>query len=171
VRARRLHGDPHPGNFRLLPDGRLAVLDFGATEALPHGWPARLGPLLAAGRDGDAAALHRIAASAGLLRADQVSAQALLALLDPYLQPLRSPTFHCTRAWLQEQTRLASDPFSAAARTRRRLTIPPRHLLLQRVAAGLAGVLCSLDATVAVDAELRRWLPGYGGSTGTAGSR
>ncbi|WP_448618243.1 ABC1 kinase family protein [Geodermatophilus sp. URMC 65] len=171
VRARRLHGDPHPGNFRLLPDGRLAVLDFGATEVLPHGWPARLGPLLAAGRDGDAAALHRIAASAGLLRADQVPVQALLALLDPYLQPLCSPAFRCTRAWLQEQTRLASDPFSAAARTRRQLTIPPRHLLLQRVAAGLAGVLCSLDATVAVDAELRRWLPGYGGSTDTAGSR
>jgi hypothetical protein len=63
---------------------------------------------------------------------------------------------------MQERTRLASDPFSAAARTQRRLTIPPRHLLLQRVATGLAGVLCSLDATVAVDAELRRWLPGYG---------
>jgi predicted unusual protein kinase regulating ubiquinone biosynthesis (AarF/ABC1/UbiB family) len=162
VRARRLHGDPHPGNFRLLPDGRLAVLDFGATEALPHGWPARLGPLLAAGRDGDAATLHRIAASAGLLRPDQVSARALLALLDPYLQPLRSPAYRFTRAWMQEQTRLASDPFGAAARTQRRLTVPPRHLLLQRVAAGLAGVLCSLDATVAVDAELRRWLPGYG---------
>ncbi|WP_448609450.1 ABC1 kinase family protein [Geodermatophilus sp. URMC 60] len=160
-RARRLHGDPHPGNFRLLPDGRLAVLDFGATEALPHGWPARLGPLLAAGRDGDAAALHRIAASAGLLRPDQVSGEALLALLDPYLQPLRSPTYRFTRTWMQEQTRLASDPFSTAARTQRRLTIPPRHLLLQRVAAGLAGVLCSLGATVAVDAELRRWLPGY----------
>ncbi|WP_100498209.1 ABC1 kinase family protein [Geodermatophilus chilensis] len=161
VRARRLHGDPHPGNFRLLPDRRLAVLDFGATEALPHGWPARLGPLLAAGRDGDAAALHRIAASAGLLRPEQVTAHALLALLDPYLQPLRSPTYRFTRAWMQEQTRLASDPFSAAARIQRRLTIPPRHLLLQRVAAGLAGVLCSLDATVAVDAKLRRWLPGY----------
>jgi hypothetical protein len=63
---------------------------------------------------------------------------------------------------MQEQTRLASDPFSATARTQRRLTVPPRHLLLQRVAAGLAGVLCSLDTTVAVDAELRRWLPGYG---------
>ncbi len=62
---------------------------------------------------------------------------------------------------MQEQTRLASDPFSAAARTQRRLTVPPRHLLLQRVAAGLAGVLCSLGATVAVDAEVRRWLPGY----------
>ncbi|MGR6965329.1 ABC1 kinase family protein [Geodermatophilus sp. URMC 61] len=161
VRARRLHGDPHPGNFRLLPDGRLGVLDFGATEALPHGWPARLGPLLTAGRDGDAASLHRIAASAALLRPDQVTARALLALLDPYLQPLRSPAYRFTRAWVQEQTRIASDPFSAAARTQRRLTVPPRHLLLQRVAAGLAGVLCSLDATVAVDAELRRWLPGY----------
>ena len=64
--ARRLHGDPHPGNSRLLPDRRLAVLDPGATEALPHRRPARLGPLLAAGRDGDAAAVHRIAASAGL---------------------------------------------------------------------------------------------------------
>ena len=164
ARVRRLHGDPHPGNFRLLPDGRLAVLDFGATEALPHGWPARLGPLLAAGRDGDAAGLHRIAASAGLLRPDQVSEGALLALLDPYLQPLRSPSYRFTRAWVQEQTRRASDPFSAAARTQRRLTVPPRHLLLQRAAAGLAGVLCSLDATVAVDDEVRRWVPGYDAS-------
>ncbi|RBY80535.1 AarF/ABC1/UbiB kinase family protein [Geodermatophilus sp. TF02-6] len=164
VRARRLHGDPHPGNFRLLDDGRLAVLDFGATEALPHGWPARLGPLLAAGRDGDAAALHRIAASAGLLRPDQVTPDALLDLLDPYLAPLRSPTHRFTRAWLQEQTRRASDPRSAAARTQRRLTVPPRHLLLQRVAAGLVGVLCSLGATVAVDGEVRRWVPGYDGT-------
>ncbi|MGY1714233.1 ABC1 kinase family protein [Geodermatophilus sp. SYSU D01106] len=161
ARARRLHGDPHPGNFRLLPDGRLGVLDFGATEALPSGWPHRLGPLLAAGRDGDAAALHRIAASAGLLRADQVTPAALLSLLDPYLRPLRSPAFAFTRAWMQEQTKAASDPFSAASRTQRRLMIPPRHLLLQRVAVGLAGVLCSLGATVPVDGELRRWLPGY----------
>jgi predicted unusual protein kinase regulating ubiquinone biosynthesis (AarF/ABC1/UbiB family) len=161
VRARRLHGDPHPGNFRLLPDGRLGVLDFGATEALPDGWPTRLGPLLAAGRDGDAAALHRIAASAGLLRPDQVPAEALLALLDPYLQPLRSPTYTFSRAWMQEQTRAASDPFSATSRTQRRLTIPPRHLLLQRVAVGMTGVLCSLGATVPVDGEIGRWLPGY----------
>ncbi|PRY48633.1 putative unusual protein kinase regulating ubiquinone biosynthesis (AarF/ABC1/UbiB family) [Geodermatophilus tzadiensis] len=167
-RARRLHGDPHPGNFRLLPDGRLAVLDFGATEALPDGWPARLGPLLAAGRDGDAAALHRIAASARLLRPDEVTAQALMDLLDPYLQPLREPAYRFARAWMQEQTKVSSDPFSAASRTQRRLAIPPRHLLLQRVAVGLVGVLCSLGATVAVDGEVRRWLPGYADATPAA---
>ena len=58
---------------------------------MPHGWPAGLGPLLAAGRDSDAEQLHRIAASARLLRPDAVTPAALLALLDPYLQPLRSP--------------------------------------------------------------------------------
>ncbi|MFD2093527.1 ABC1 kinase family protein [Blastococcus deserti] len=161
VRARRLHGDPHPGNFRLLPDGRLAVLDFGATEQMPHAWPERLGPLLAAGRDREGPTVHELAAAAGLLQPGKVTAPALMDLLDPYLEPLRSPAYHFTRGWLQEQTRRVSDPRSAAARTQRRLVIPPRHLLLQRVAAGLVGVLCSLDATVPVDEEVRRWLPGY----------
>ena len=160
VRAHLLHGDPHPGNFRLLPDGRLAVLDFGATEPLPHGWPARLGPLLGAGRDGDAARLHRIAADAGLLQAG-ATPTALYDLLGPYFAPLRTPEYRFDRAWLQAQTRRVSDPRSAAARTQRRLSAPPRHLLLQRVAVGLVGVLCSLGATVEVDAEVARWVPGY----------
>ncbi|MGY1621043.1 ABC1 kinase family protein [Geodermatophilus sp. SYSU D00965] len=160
ARAHRVHGDPHPGNFRLLPDRRLAVLDFGSTQAMPHGWPDRLGPLLAAGRDGDATTLHRIAAG-HLLQPGSVTPQALLDLLDPYLQPLRTAEYRFTRRWMQEQTRRVSDPLSTAARTQRRLTIPPHYLLLQRVAAELVGVLCSLGATVAVDAEVRRWLPGY----------
>ncbi|MGK5112014.1 ABC1 kinase family protein [Geodermatophilus sp. CPCC 205506] len=161
VRAHRVHGDPHPGNFRLLPDRRLAVLDFGSTQAMPRGWPDRLGPLLAAGRDGDAATLHRIATSAHLVQPDKVTDTALLDLLDPYFEPLRAAEYRFTRRWMQEQTRRASDPLSTAARTQRRLTIPPHYLLLQRVAAELVGVLCSLGATVAVDDEVRRWLPGY----------
>ena len=161
MRAARLHGDPHPGNFRLLPDGRLAVLDFGATEPLPGGWPARLGPLLRAGRDRDAAGLHAQAAAAGLLRPGAVTPEALLALLDPCLQPLREPAYRFSRAWMQDHTRRSSDPRSATARTQRRLSVPPRHLLLQRVAVGLAGVLCSLGATVAVADEAERELPGY----------
>ena len=160
-RAGRIHGDPHPGNFRMLPDGRIAVLDFGSTEAMPSGWPARLGPLLEAGRDRDAPAVHRLAGQGGLVRPSKVTPEALLELLDPYLEPLRAPAYTFTRAWMQEQTRRASDPRSPASRTQRRLSVPPRHLLVQRVAAGLVGVLCSLGATVAVDDEARRHLPGY----------
>jgi predicted unusual protein kinase regulating ubiquinone biosynthesis (AarF/ABC1/UbiB family) len=32
--ARLIHADPHPGNFLVLEDGRLGVLDFGATKLL-----------------------------------------------------------------------------------------------------------------------------------------
>ncbi|MFZ4486002.1 MAG: ABC1 kinase family protein, partial [Candidatus Nanopelagicales bacterium] len=38
-RAGLLHADPHPGNFRMTPDGRLCVLDFGAVAHLPDGLP------------------------------------------------------------------------------------------------------------------------------------
>src|SRR4051794_5981130 len=44
-RAGLLHADPHPGNFRLLDDGRLAVLDYGAVNRLPEGLPPAIGPL------------------------------------------------------------------------------------------------------------------------------
>ena len=34
LRRRIIHADPHPGNYVILDDGRLAVLDFGATKEL-----------------------------------------------------------------------------------------------------------------------------------------
>ena len=160
ARVGRIHGDPHPGNFRLLPDGRLGVLDFGSTEPLPHGWPPRLGPLLAALRDEDALAAHGIAVAAGLVDAERVSPAALLELLGPYAAPLRSPVFAFGRPWMQDLTRRSSDPRSSAARTQRHLRMPARHLLVQRVAVGLAGVLASLGARVPVQDEVRRWVPG-----------
>ncbi len=35
-----MHGDAHPGNFMLLPDGKMGVIDFGAVAPLP-GWAFR----------------------------------------------------------------------------------------------------------------------------------
>ncbi len=37
ARAGLLHADPHPGGFRLLPDGRVGVVDYGAVARLPQG--------------------------------------------------------------------------------------------------------------------------------------
>lgn len=30
-----IHADPHPGNFLVMPDGRLGILDFGAIRSFP----------------------------------------------------------------------------------------------------------------------------------------
>ena len=32
------HGDPHPGNLLVLPDGRIGLLDFGLCKELPPGF-------------------------------------------------------------------------------------------------------------------------------------
>ena len=163
ARVGRLHGDPHPGNARLLPDGRLALLDFGSTEPIA-GWPARLGRLLALGRDGDAEGLVAAARDAGLVggsaAGSRVSGDALLALAEPLLAPLRTDEFAFDRAWLREHVRRGTDPRSPAARAQRHVSVPARHLLVQRVGVGLLGVLCSLGARVPVRAEAERWVPG-----------
>lgn len=33
-----IHSDPHPGNFLLLPDGKVGVLDFGAIKQMSGAW-------------------------------------------------------------------------------------------------------------------------------------
>ena len=46
-RVGMLHADPHPGNYRILTDGRLGVVDYGAVARLPEGdLPAAIGRLL-----------------------------------------------------------------------------------------------------------------------------
>ena len=57
ARAGLLHADPHPGNFRLLDDGRLGVLDFGAVARLPGGHPEPIGRLTRLALAGDAEAV------------------------------------------------------------------------------------------------------------------
>src|SRR5258707_7494372 len=43
-----MHADLHPGNFLLLPGGRLGMLDFGAVAAVPGRIPVPVGQLAAA---------------------------------------------------------------------------------------------------------------------------
>src|SRR6266567_886685 len=56
-RARLLHADPHPGNFRLCADNRLGVVDFGAVARLPEGSPEPLGRMTRFALQGDGDAL------------------------------------------------------------------------------------------------------------------
>ena len=39
VRVGMVHANPHPGNFMVLRDGRLGMVDFGAAAAMPGGSP------------------------------------------------------------------------------------------------------------------------------------
>ncbi len=101
TRVGLLHGDPHPGNFRIHADGRLIVLDYGAVGLYPNGLPAETGPILALARDQKYDELVEAMVDAGFITGankDRVSAVDIENYLKPYVDPLLSESFHFTRS-------------------------------------------------------------------------
>ena len=161
-RAGLLHADPHPGNFRLLDDGRLVVLDYGAVNRLPDGMPAPIGPLLRLAVAGDAEGVFEGLRHERFVRPGvDLDAPRLLDYLAPILEPARAATFRFSRSWLRSQAVRVGDPRSPAYSTGLQLNLPPEYLLLHRVTAGTIGVLCQLEAEAPWRAELEKWLPGF----------
>jgi predicted unusual protein kinase regulating ubiquinone biosynthesis (AarF/ABC1/UbiB family) len=159
-----LHADPHPGNFRILPDGRLGVLDFGAVARLPGGLPEPIGRLTRLALDGDATGVLDGLRAEGFVKPEiEVDEQAVLDFLRPLLEPIAADEFRFTRAWLRaEATRLAN-PKGPAYQLNRQLNLPPSYLLVHRVTLGSIGVLCQLEANGPYRAIVERWLPSFAG--------
>ncbi|MFW3171047.1 ABC1 kinase family protein [Geodermatophilus sp. CPCC 206100] len=161
-RAGLLHADPHPGNFRLVADGRLGVIDFGATARLPDGHPEPIGRLVRWALEGRAEDVLADLRAEGFVRPGvEVDAQGVHDFLRPLLAPIEGPHFHFTRAWMQEQAARIADPRNEASRLGRMLNLPPAYLLIHRVTIGSIGVLCQLDAAGNYRSVLEEWLPGF----------
>jgi predicted unusual protein kinase regulating ubiquinone biosynthesis (AarF/ABC1/UbiB family) len=162
ARAGLLHADPHPGNFRMLPDGRLGVVDFGAVARLPEGYPPPLGRLTRLAVDGGAAGVLRLMRDLGFVRRGiEVSGQEVMDYLGPAVEPLREPTFTFSRRWMRKQAARIADPRREEARVGRMLNLPPSYLLIHRVTLGSIGVLCQLGAPAPYRALAEQWQPGF----------
>ncbi|MGH3831684.1 MAG: ABC1 kinase family protein [Pseudonocardiaceae bacterium] len=162
ARTGLLHADPHPGNFLRLTDGRLGVLDFGAAAKLPGGAPRTLGVATRLAVEERSVELLELLRSEGFVQPGmQLRAQDVLAYLGPFADPVRAETFHFTRTWMQAQAERVGDFTGSGFRTARALNLPPSYLLIHRVTTGTFGVLCQLDATVALRGIAQRWQPGF----------
>jgi predicted unusual protein kinase regulating ubiquinone biosynthesis (AarF/ABC1/UbiB family) len=162
VRAGLLHADPHPGNFRLLDDGRLGVLDFGAVDHLPDGLPPFFGHLLRLmhADEPDIAAVERELRANGFLKPGiHVDLEALRAFLAPLAEPSAVECFKFSREWLRDEASRVTD-FRASNITRQ-LNLPPSYVLIHRMSTAGIGVLCQLECEGEFRAEVLRWLPGY----------
>lgn len=154
-----LHADPHPGNFKIMPDGRLGVVDFGLVARLPDGLPPAMGRILTIAQQGDA---HRVAEG---LRAEGfvtsgVDPEDLLDYLAPFVEPAAVPEFQFTRDWMREQFVRVRDP-RASGGVAMELNLPPNYLLIHRVWLGGLAVLSQLNAKAAFGAVLAEFLPEY----------
>jgi predicted unusual protein kinase regulating ubiquinone biosynthesis (AarF/ABC1/UbiB family) len=161
ARAGLLHADPHPGNFRLLADGRLGVLDFGAVDRLPGGLPPFIGQVLRIIHDGgDFSPAGQVMREQGFVRDGMdVDLDALRGFLAPLAEPSRVERFQFSRDWLRNEAfRL---PDARVANLGRRLNLPPSYVLIHRVSTAGIGVLCQLGSEGPFRAEVIRWLPGY----------
>ncbi len=165
ARAGLLHADPHPGNFRLLPDGRVGVVDYGAVARLPDGQlPRDIGVLLRYAADDDYEAVLDGLRTLGFVKKGvQIDVESLRAYLHPFIEPATTPTFQFSREWMRGQFARINDPRSPGYTTVLKINLPPEYLLIHRVWLGGIGVLSQLGAKAAFAEMLADSLPGFAG--------
>ncbi|GAA2492477.1 AarF/ABC1/UbiB kinase family protein [Terrabacter carboxydivorans] len=161
ARAGLLHADPHPGNFRITPDGRLGVIDFGAVNHLPEGMPPEIGPLLTTGLEGSAEDVLEGLREIGFVKERiDLDPERLLDYLEPFMAPFRTDTFTFSRDWLRGVFAHINDPRQPNYAVAYKLNLPPEYLLIHRVWGGGIGVLSQLGGTVHGRAIVDELLPG-----------
>ncbi|MGV0656279.1 AarF/UbiB family protein [Mycolicibacterium thermoresistibile] len=161
-RLEMMHGDAHPGNFMLLSDGRMGVIDFGAVAPLPGGFPIELGLMLRYALEKDYDNLIATMEKAGFIQpGGEVSIREIDEMLRQYVEPVEVDVFHFNRKWLQRLTAVDMDRSVAQIKTARQMDLP-RHLAIpMRVIASVVAISCQLDARVPVKALALEMIPGF----------
>jgi hypothetical protein len=159
-----MHADLHPGNFLLLPGGRLGMLDFGATAATPGGIPVPFGQLAAAVLAGDGPGAARLAREVGALAPGlDLDENLVVELLHPMVDTATAGTFTYSRPWLRGLMAHFAEPRFAPAL--RHLTPPREYALVWRATLSAAGLFAQLVATVPTRGFHLAYSPGFRDAT------
>jgi len=161
-RHRQFSGDPHPGNFLLMDDDRIAFLDFGLFKRMPRDLIEIELAAQRAGHEGDAERLHRIFSETGFLRQpDKFRPDKLLA-------QFRDATWwYVLDDEIELEPEIAtqvmidmSDPRSQHFGQMRHETLPADHLFGRRVEMLTLAVLSQLRARGNWHRIAREWMYG-----------
>jgi predicted unusual protein kinase regulating ubiquinone biosynthesis (AarF/ABC1/UbiB family) len=162
-RHRQFSGDPHPGNFMLLADGRVAFLDFGLFKRMDN---AAVELELACQRavsEGDAAEVHRLLADYGFLpEPERVDPDHLLAFIRDAIwwyttadEDVQLTPEIATQVMIE-----SSDPRSSHFREMRHQDMRPEHLFGRRMEMLTLAVLSQLRARANWHRIAREWMYG-----------
>lgn len=161
-RLEMMHGDAHPGNFMLLPEGKMGVLDFGAVAPLPGGIPVELGRVVRYSLEKDYDNLLPAMERLGFIQqGEQVSTRELDDMLRQYVEPLEVEVFHYTRKWLQKMAARNMDLSVDQIKTARQMDIPAKLAIPMRVIASNVAISCQLDAHIPTKALALELIPGF----------
>jgi predicted unusual protein kinase regulating ubiquinone biosynthesis (AarF/ABC1/UbiB family) len=143
------NADAHPGNYLLLPNGRVAFLDFGMTKQLDRDQIELEIAALKAIFDDDPERLRVALHDLGFLNDPRkVDAELLMehvrAVGGWYMED-REVTIDSAR--VMEAIAAVSDPRSSFYRVMRRENVPANELMGRRMESGVLAVLGQLQAT------------------------
>jgi predicted unusual protein kinase regulating ubiquinone biosynthesis (AarF/ABC1/UbiB family) len=161
-RHRQFSGDPHPGNFLQLADGRVAFLDFGLFKVMPaHLLELEL-ECQRAGHEGDAQRLYDTFVEGGLLkRPDRFRADKVLSqFLDATWWYLTDEEIELTPHVATQVMIDMSDPRSQYFGQMRHETLPADHIFGRRVEMLTLAVLGQLHARANWHRIAREWMYG-----------
>ena len=163
----RVSGDPHPGNYLLLDDGRVGFLDFGLMRVLDRGYLEREAEVAVAVEDDDAARVHAVLAELGYLpEPDEFEPRALLEQIRAmgawYMEPGER---RFSPAWVAELMDSTSGPRSPWFAQMRRQTIPPQALLMRRMEGLVLSTLGEVRAAADWHAVAREYYAGAAPAT------
>lgn len=161
-RLEMMHGDAHPGNFMLLPGGKMGVIDFGAVAPMPGGIPVELGLVVRYAMEQDYEKLLPAMEQVGFIqKGEKVSHREIDDMLRQYVEPLQYEVFHYTRKWLQRMTAKNMDISVDQLKAARQMDIPPKLAIPMRVIASNVAISCQLDAHVPTKALATELIPGF----------
>jgi predicted unusual protein kinase regulating ubiquinone biosynthesis (AarF/ABC1/UbiB family) len=145
---RRAAGDPHPGNYLLLDDGKVGFLDFGLMRVIDADYLAGERALAHAVSTHDAQQVHALLAELGYLpEPDTFDPERLLGQIETSGAWHFEPGFRrLSSAYVTELIEQGSSPRSEYFEAMRRQTIPPQALLLRRMEGLVLSVLGDLKA-------------------------
>jgi predicted unusual protein kinase regulating ubiquinone biosynthesis (AarF/ABC1/UbiB family) len=162
LRTRRVSGDPHPGNYLLLDEGRVGFLDFGLMRMIDADYLEGERSLARAVSAGDADAVHQGLAELGYLPdPDSFVPEDVLGQLATAGAWYFEPGFRrLSPQYVAELIETGSSPKSPYFANMRRQTLPPQSLLIRRMEGLVFAVLGELRAGADWAAIAREYFAG-----------
>jgi predicted unusual protein kinase regulating ubiquinone biosynthesis (AarF/ABC1/UbiB family) len=145
-RLRLFNGDPHPGNYLFLEDGRIGFLDFGFTKEFDASEIATFESMIQAMvLDRDATRFAKIVHEAGLVTTDDLDPEAVADFFRAFYDIVHEDgPFTVTSGYASSLLHHTFDHDHPVAKY---LNVPRSFVVLQRINLGLYALLGYLDAT------------------------
>jgi len=138
------NGDPHPGNYLFMPDGRVAFLDFGCIKRFEKSFIDDFKQMIRYYLEDDRDAVFRQCIKMRFIKEDQahkVDRDWFWEFSEPYYRPiLVDEPFEFTPEYCREAI---TQMFGANLR---KLNMPPEYVLLNRITFGLNSIMAKLGA-------------------------